>query len=124
MKTQVLIVENDELMLKFLSRVLRDAGHEVLAATSREQANQAIAASPEPRDLILITDVVLNGDSGLAVARDFSERCPSSRIIFISGYASDVVFLNGQIPQDRTCFLQKPISRKEIVDAVDRLVHA
>ena len=120
-RRQVLVVENDEIMLAFLTQALELAGYEALGAFNRPQAEQILAAERTAADVILVVDVVLQGESGLDLAGDFARLHPASPILFISGYASDVLFLDGKAPGAHTGFLRKPFSKDDLLEAVERL---
>ncbi|MCG2585408.1 ANTAR domain-containing response regulator [Massilia sp. TS11] len=65
-KRRILIVDDDQLLLQFLSAVLSSAGYETQEATSAEQA-LAIIEKVEP-DMALL-DINMPGMSGLELAR-------------------------------------------------------
>lgn len=70
-KRRILIVDDDQLLLQFLSAVLTSAGYEAQTAYSAEQA-LAIIDKVEP-DLALL-DITMPGMSGLELARHLHEE--------------------------------------------------
>jgi two-component system cell cycle sensor histidine kinase/response regulator CckA len=114
-RTTVLLVEDDALVRKVVSEMLRSLGHEVVAAGTPDTALAAIAG---PRQLdLLLTDVVLPGEN----APEFAERCrrqvPGLRVVFMSGYADrDVV--EGLLARGER-FIQKPFSLEELGEVLE-----
>ena len=72
------------------------------------------AASVE--DLV-VTDVVMPGMSGTALAEMIRKRWPETRIILMSGYADDAVIRQGVFSGDMP-FVQKPYSPSELLRRV------
>ncbi|MES2130116.1 MAG: response regulator [Pseudomonadota bacterium] len=65
-KRQILIVDDDKILLQFLSEVLRQAGYDTIEATSAEAALQRIAeAEPD----LAVLDITMPGMSGLDLGR-------------------------------------------------------
>jgi two-component system cell cycle sensor histidine kinase/response regulator CckA len=66
---------------------------------------------------LLITDVVLPGMSGPALAARFLEKRPGLRVLFISGYPFDEIGQQAPLGPT-TAFLQKPFSRRDLLGQV------
>jgi CheY-like chemotaxis protein len=64
-KRRILIVDDDPLLLTFLTEVISHAGYQTVTASSAEEALQVVAAG-EP-DLALL-DITMPGMSGLELA--------------------------------------------------------
>jgi DNA-binding NtrC family response regulator len=112
----VLVVEDQDEVRGFTTRVLRSAGYEVLEAASGDDA-LAVADRHHGRIDLLLTDVVLRGMNGRELAEHFAERHTNARVLFTSGYADDVIarrgVLQGSIP-----FLAKPYSSERLLSKV------
>lgn len=63
---------------------LESAGHRVLEAGNSEEALRAAAGWTEPAPL-LMTDVVMPGMTGRALAEQLASRYPKSKVLFMSG---------------------------------------
>ena len=114
----ILVVEDDASVRRITTKLLERLGYRVLAAADGAQALQICQQSARPIDL-LITDVVMPGLGGTAVAEALRARIPALKVIFISGYNDDMVLRHG-IEHDKVPFLQKPFT----AEALGRLVRA
>jgi len=78
----ILIVDDDGASREAVSELLTSMGYDVQQAGSAEQAMQILAAGKTD---VLLTDIVLPGQSGIELARTAFERHPGIRIVFASG---------------------------------------
>lgn len=82
MKTKVLVIDDDPLLLRVLPRALRNS-HEVLSA------NRAVDALPlleEHRDLaVIVSDYGMPGMTGVELLRHAIEKVPNANRILMSG---------------------------------------
>jgi DNA-binding response OmpR family regulator len=81
----VLVVDDTETVRKLVARALADAGHEVLAAASAEQALDVVAARGERLDLAVI-DLHLARTDGQTLASVLRRDHPGLPVLFVSGY--------------------------------------
>ena len=120
---EVILLAEDEIGVRVHSaRVLRRAGYTVLDAADGAAALSLAHGWNGPIDL-LITDMIMPGLGGRALAERVTERYPSIAVLFMSGYTDDEVVRQGGagVP----AFLQKPytptmLARKvrEVLDAL------
>jgi two-component system, cell cycle sensor histidine kinase and response regulator CckA len=103
----ILLVEDEDPVRKFMTTALKGLGYKVLAASHGEAAIRVAGACAEPIDL-LITDVVMPGMNGKELADRLSKVSPATKVIFMSGYLSDVIAKSG-VMDPRIAFLQKPV---------------
>ncbi|MDB5310219.1 MAG: Blue-light-activated protein [Gemmataceae bacterium] len=121
--TEVVMVAEDEEGVRGLARLtLQKLGYTVLVAANAEQTLAAARASDRPMDLLL-TDVVMPGMSGRALAERMLAEYPGLKVLYTSGYTDDAVVRYG-VESDRVNFLPKPytpaiLARKvrEVLDA-------
>jgi PAS domain S-box-containing protein len=118
----VLLAEDEEEVRAFIHHVLTECGYTVLTAAD---GNEAVALADRHVGPIhlLITDVVMPGTGGRAVAERLAERHAGMQVLFVSGYTDDSVIRHGVLPEGAS-FLQKPftsvalaIKVKEVLDA-------
>ncbi len=79
----VLVVEDEDALRTMAVRVLRDAGYRVVAAESEERA--LALASAEAID-VLLTDVIMPGIGGIALADRIRDMRSTTRVVYMSGY--------------------------------------
>jgi two-component system response regulator AtoC len=83
MAYSILIVDDEALTLRTISRALRDEGFEVLVATSGEEALQIFARE---RPELAMLDVVLPGIDGIEVLRHVKRNAPQTIVVMMSAY--------------------------------------
>ena len=116
----VLLCEDEPLVRDLIGAVLTGGGYRVLAAENGEQAVELAAAHTGEFEL-LITDVVMPGMKGDRVAAAILERQPAVRVLFMSGYASDVLSVES-ISERAVEFLQKPFRPHVLLQRVREIL--
>jgi len=115
----ILIVEDEPELRTSNAEFLASLGYSVLSAGNGLEGLH-IARETGAIDLV-ISDVVMPKMSG----REFTERlrqlCPDTKILFVSGYADDVILRTG-ISLNGTPFLQKPFSLRQLGSVVNDLL--
>ena len=112
----VLLVEDDAGVREVAARALRDGGYRVLAASGAGEAMELAARAPGPVD-ILVSDVVMPGVNGKVLAQELLLRRPSMRVLFVSGYADDILGRHGVL-EPGVEFLAKPFTPASLVSKV------
>jgi signal transduction histidine kinase len=111
---RVLLVEDQEDVRVLITEVLRRAGHHVLPIRGVQEAHRAVTR-PDTRPEVLIVDVALADGSGVELARHLAGVNPGIGVVFISGYAPEMV--PNQVGR-ATRFLAKPFRNRALLDAV------
>jgi len=83
MSYSLLVVDDEALTLRTISRALREEGYEVFLASSGEEALEVYAQ--EKPDLALL-DVVLPGIDGIEVLRQIRKQNPAAIVLMMSAY--------------------------------------
>jgi PAS domain S-box-containing protein len=104
----VLLVEDDESLLKMAETMLEELGYEVLTACSPGEAIQ-LAEQYTGHIHLLTTDVVMPEMSGRNLQKRISAIRPGIKCLFMSGYTANVIAHRG-ILDEGVNFLQKPFS--------------
>jgi PAS domain S-box-containing protein len=112
----ILLVEDDELVRKFVQTVLGEAGYDVVVAND---GHEALGRAAEQHVDLLLTDLVMPKMSG----RELSSRVDVP-VVYMSGYTEDLVARHGLADRD-TRLILKPFTAAELKravrDALDRL---
>jgi DNA-binding response OmpR family regulator len=116
----ILLVEDDDAVLRSTSRTLRAKGYTVLEACDAAEAQQMFASCPSGVDL-LVTDVILPGLGGPQLAAELTRRQPSLRVLYISGYTGRELAPFGVL-EPGTELLAKPFLSAELTDRVAQLL--
>ena len=103
----ILLVEDEDSVREVARHVLERHGYAVIEAARPEDA-LALADSSQAVDLLL-TDIVMPGVGGRALAAQFAARRPGTRVLFMSGYPAAAIGRH-QMLERGLAFLQKPFS--------------
>lgn len=115
----VLIVDDEQLLVRTLSNVLRESGYRIATAGSAEDAERPAFASPS-FDLIVL-DNRLPGESGIEMIRRLREQAVPSKVILMTAYETPEVKLEAKrLKVDR--YLRKPFDLTVLVDEVVGLI--
>ncbi len=107
-KKTVLLVEDEESLLKLGRRFLETLGYTVLSAHTPQKA--LLVASEYAHDIhLLLTDVVMPEMDGRTLQQKLLQLRPSIKCLFMSGYPIDSIAYCG-IFDEGAKFLQKPFS--------------
>ena len=112
----VLLVEDEEAILRLSEMILTKHGYEVLAAQSPAEALE-LARQYEGAIHLLITDVVMPEMNGRELKDRLKALRPEIKVLFMSGYTSDVIAHQGVI-EEGVAFLQKPFTVASLAQKV------
>ncbi|HWB22367.1 MAG TPA: PAS domain S-box protein [Gaiellaceae bacterium] len=102
----ILLVDDNELVRPLIHEVLENYGYTVFSAASGIEA-LAIAEERGGKIDLLLTDVVMPGMTGGALAEALVASHPDLVVLFTSGFPADTVLRHG-IEEGRVSFIQKP----------------
>jgi two-component system NtrC family sensor kinase len=116
----VLVVDDEEPVVRLMARLLHDIGHQATLVTSGEAALDAIGR--ETFDLILC-DVKMPGLNGFELASAIREHDPAlaERVIFMTGDTLSPA-TRTQLEQSGNLFLPKPFAIEQLEAVVRSLV--
>jgi len=112
----ILVVEDEEMVRNLTSNVLRKHGYTVLTAQDGEDALRVAESSGNAIDLLL-TDVVMPRMSGLELYEQLAPRVPGMKVLFMSGYANELVSDCVALGPDAV-LLQKPFTVHSLTEEV------
>jgi two-component system cell cycle sensor histidine kinase/response regulator CckA len=115
----VLLVEDERTLRKLTRKMLSEMGLTVLEAENGLQAIEMAERTESPIDLLL-TDIVMPGMSGWALAETLSSLRPEMRVLYMSGYPDGVIARHG-IARPGITILQKPFTSDELTRRVEEV---
>ena len=114
----ILLAEDDESVRAFVTRALTHHGHQVTAVGDGKAAISALKA--RSYDLML-TDIVMPGVDGLALAETASHLNPRMIVLMMTGFAEARERADDARDQQKPIaeIITKPFSLQQICDAVN-----
>lgn len=111
---RVLLVEDDEIALRAVTRQLERGGYQVVTATGVARAREQLETSAPD---VVVSDVLLPDGSGLDVLDAARRREPPVPVLLITGSA-DASTVATAFAAGVSRYLRKPLASVELVDAV------
>lgn len=116
----VLVVEDEAQILEFTKIILEDSGYSVLTAENPEEALN-ICREHQGTIHLLLTDIVMPGMNGKELQTRAVAIKADMRILFMSGYTSDIIARNG-ILEEGTDFIHKPFQVRNLLNKVRKIL--
>ena len=99
----------------FMKKILERGGYKVIIAGNGEEA---VARFREHDDISLVlSDVVMPRKNGREMLDEIKKRKPDIKVVFISGYAADIIQKKGII-EEGTEFITKPFKKNDLLQKV------
>jgi signal transduction histidine kinase/ActR/RegA family two-component response regulator len=115
----VLLVEDEEALLRSTTRILEAAGYRVVGARNAIQATEGFTTEPIS---VLVTDVIMPGGiSGKDLADHLRVAHPDLPVVFVSGFDSETIAERGILPPS-TVLLNKPFSPLDLFESIREAV--
>jgi two-component system cell cycle sensor histidine kinase/response regulator CckA len=113
----VLLVEDDPSVVAVTCKWLRNLGYEVLVSSDGRDADSLVSRRRLPID-ILLTDVMLPGMRGPALAGTVRHRHPETSVVYISGYSPELVGEMFASDAHSAPLLRKPYTRDQLASTL------
>ncbi|MCM2332533.1 MAG: PAS domain S-box protein [Anaeromyxobacteraceae bacterium] len=117
---RILVVEDDHLVRATTCRALTQAGYLVTSAAGGAEV-AALLEGGAPRPDLLLTDVVMPGSNGRQVAQAAQAAWPGLKVLFMSGYAQDIIVHHGVVDPGLE-LLEKPFTGEALLARVRDLL--
>ena len=111
----VLIVDDEELVRRYVDRVLTEAGYRTALAADAAEAIEVAATLPSLD--VLLSDLMMPNVRGDELARRMRRDDPNLKVLYFTGY-SDRLFAERMILWENEAFLEKPCTPKALLQAV------
>jgi CheY-like chemotaxis protein len=112
----ILIVEDDTDLRSYLIEVLRELGYQVIACSDAKTAKVCLAEAERRIDLML-TDIVMPGQTGKQLADEAMILRPGLKIVYMTGYSRNAVVHQGRLDAG-VDLLQKPVSQADLANRI------
>jgi signal transduction histidine kinase/ActR/RegA family two-component response regulator len=112
----VLVVEDDDPLRALVQRMLETGNYTAVGAADPTSA-LALAADPDQRLDVVLTDLLMPGMSGADLAARLGDKRPSVPVIYMSAYTADILeqlVEAGASP----VVLEKPFTQRQLLEAV------
>lgn len=111
----ILLVDDEEIILKSLGNLLEKEGYKVSQAVSAEAG---LALFHENKHRLVITDLIMNGLGGLELVRRVKLLKPETQVLVITGCGDHSPTINALMENGADGYLLKPCGRKELLQKV------
>ena len=117
----ILLVEDEPMNLTMVKLILERQGFHVIAALT---PNEAIKRAQEhPGGIrLLLTDVVMPEMNGRDLAAHLLSRHPGIKILYMSGYTSDIIARHGVL-EEGLHFIQKPFTSGALIARLKEMLN-
>lgn len=123
MKNYILVVDDDQLILYALAKILKNDGYEVATASTGTEALEKLSYCPYDICLLDLRLPDMNGLELLSVVRDM---CPDTRVVIMTASYIDAVELEENyrqaIASGANHFISKPFNLCDISELVQRVL--
>jgi DNA-binding NtrC family response regulator len=113
---RVLVVDDEPMIVSLLSTILREKGWNVTEARS---GTDGIDLLDRARFDVILTDLVMPGDSGIDLLRAAKEIHPDVEVILMSGYATADTAIEA-MRNGAFHYIMKPLKPDEVVNLVEK----
>ncbi|MCP3873931.1 MAG: response regulator [Desulfobacteraceae bacterium] len=113
---KILIVDDEEIIVRLLSMSLRSDGYETVTAGSGEQGLEVFEA--EDPDIV-VTDIKMPGMDGLELLEKIKEIDPEKEVIIVTGHG-DIDSTIAALQLGASDFINKPVRDEALAIALER----
>ena len=112
----ILLVDDEDPVRLFATRALRGKGYEVFE--SKDAAKGLTILKQNPQISLLISDVMMAGMDGPALANACFQERKDLKVLFVSGYPEEGIQMKLDFPKAQVHFLPKPFNLDNLVSKV------
>ncbi|NWF98838.1 MAG: PAS domain S-box protein [Nitrospirae bacterium] len=112
----IFIIEDDFHVRDLTRKILERAGYRVLEAADGQEAVKIFNEQLNNIDLVIL-DVIMPRKNGKEVYEELKKLKPEIKVLFTSGYTSDIIHRKGIIKENQN-FILKPVSPQALLATV------
>jgi len=113
---RILVVDDEPMIVSLLSTILREKGWDVTEAGS---GTDGIDQLDRARFDVILTDLIMPGDSGIDLLRAAKEIHPDVEVILMTGYATADTAIEA-MRNGAFHYIMKPLKPEEVVNLVEK----
>src|SRR6185437_16340676 len=117
----ILVVEDDPNVRAYVVEALSGVGYRVVEAGDAETALTIFASNAEIQ--LMLTDVVMPGMNGRALADAIRQSHPAVKTLFMTGYSRNAIVHQGRLDPG-VSLIQKPFSQASLAARIRNLLDA
>ena len=122
MKYRLILVDDEQLELEWLCKIIQESCLNLEIVSVVNNAFQALEVISKEKIDILISDIKMPIMTGLELAKNVRKINPSLKIIFISGYQS-FEYAKQAISINVISYLLKPVVKNELIDVLQEVIN-
>jgi DNA-binding NtrC family response regulator len=116
----ILVVDDEEVQIQSLKRVLRSKGYQVFKALNAIQALEQLNAMTYRIDMVL-TDYVMPGKDGIELLKKIREKHGELPVIIMTAYGEKGVLIDA-IRNRCDGFIEKPFNADQLINEIERVM--
>lgn len=116
---RVLVVDDEVSNSRLAERILQGAGYLVATANSGDEALKHL--DEQGVFDVYVLDVMMPSMRGTELADTIRQRHAQAKILYFTAY-SHALFTGARLLKENEAFVQKPVSKQELLEAVSLLV--
>ncbi|MFH1093079.1 MAG: response regulator [Candidatus Omnitrophota bacterium] len=115
MNKRILVIDDEKIVGRAISRILQSRGYEVEVSLSGEEG---VKLAQEKDFQMALVDLVLPGIDGLQACRQLKECSPLMKLVLMSGYTEKLHEIKEAFASIESCphFVEKPFGGDEILN--------
>lgn len=117
-----MLVEDEDFVRDMHAEILANYGYKVLKASNGEEALQIFKAKKDAIALVF-TDIIMPKKNGWALLQDVRKIRDDMKFLLISGYSQILTDISSVPPNDKTQFIQKPISPENLILKIKEILN-
>jgi CheY-like chemotaxis protein len=118
MAKKILVIDDEEIIIKSLSKLLEKNGYEVFVA---KNGQDAIIMTEEEDFNLILADIRMPGINGVEVAQNISKNQKKIPTIFITGYADESIERKARLLSP-VAYIYKPFDTAELLYTIKKVI--
>ncbi len=115
---KILVVDDAAFMRMRASKMLAEAGHDIVEAANGKEAVEAYAA--ESPDCVLM-DITMPEMDGLAALKEIRSQDPDAKISMVTAMGQQSIILDA-LKSGAADFVVKPFEKERVLAAIERML--